>query len=225
MAEKVWRITGFNRHPSLIESLKEEVLPIFANVIPLQVATVPCSTGIEALAIAIGLEKEGYKYNMSGFDTDREAIEAAKMGQYFICPTSGQIIGDPHSNYEYHWSNLTAEDRLRYFRELGSNGKTMVESKPDIAKNLRFGVLGIQDIPPDSYDVIFCINFLKYLTDQRFSADLPTLEVVSKRLFQSNKSLGALIIDPTSDKVDSIREALITQGYSKLNEGTYLKCL
>lgn len=224
MTEKVWRITGFNRHPSLIESLREEVLPIVANGIPLQVATVPCSTGVEALAIAIGLEKEGCKYVISGFDVDKNAINAANKGQYFVSPTSGQIIGDPHSNYEYQWSNLTTGDRLNYFRESVSNGKKIVEANPNITSNLRFNLLGIQDIPPDNYDIIFCLNFLKYLTDQRFSGGLPTLETTSNRLFQSNKSLGALLIDPTSDKVESIREALITQGYVRLNEGTYLKC-
>lgn len=123
MAEEVWRITGFNRHPSIIKSLREQILPIIVNGKPLKVATVPCSTGIEALAIAIGLEKEGHNYCISGFDVDKKAIEAATQGKYFIDPTSGQIIGDPHSNYEYHWSNLTHDDRLRYFNESGLNEK------------------------------------------------------------------------------------------------------
>ncbi|MDD9953926.1 MAG: hypothetical protein OXR66_06335 [Candidatus Woesearchaeota archaeon] len=223
MAEEVWRITGFNRHPSVIQSLRDEVLPIVATEVPLQIATVPCSTGAEALAIAIELEKERCDYSIEGFDVDERAIAAATDGRYFINSTSGQITGDPHSDHEYHWSNLASSDKAKFLRESGSNGSTMVHANARIATKLRFSLLGVQDIPRDSYDVVFCLNFLRYLTDSRFSPDLPSLEIVSKRLFCSNKSLGALLIDPTSDKVGQIRQSLTAQGYTRLREGTYLK--
>jgi chemotaxis methyl-accepting protein methylase len=223
MSEQVWRLTGYNRHPSLINTLTEEVLPIIGIDKKLDIATVPCSTGTEAISIAIALEKENCKYKISGFDVDEDGIRAARESTYLLNPRSGQIVGDLCSDYSYDWSNLSDYDRKNFFSEFESNGKIIITPNQEIRKNLEFELLGVQDIPKDSFDVVFCLNFLKYLTDDKFKNELPSLDDVSRQLYNSNKSLGALMVDPTSDKVIEINESLVGVGYSKIAKGTYLK--
>lgn len=222
MVENVWKLTGFNRHPSLVDKLREEVLPIFSYKDTLKVATVPCSTGAEALSVAIALDKERISYHISGFDVDEKAIVAARNSEYFVSASSEQIVGDPYSDYEYNWSNLSSEDRTRYFEEKIVNGKILLSSRLD-KSSFDFNLQGIEDIPNNAYDVIFCLNFLKYLTDEKFASNLPSLNFVVDRLFSSNRDIGALLIDPTSDKVEPIRNSLVSTGYSRLQNGVYLK--
>jgi chemotaxis methyl-accepting protein methylase len=223
MAENIWRLTGFNRHPSLIDKLRKDVLPIVSANRPLSVATIPCSTGAEALSITIALDKEKVDYHISGFDVDEKAILASRRSQYFISSSSGQIIGDPYSGYEYNWSNLSSDDRYRYFEELKVGGRILLSSKLD-KSNFDFNLQGVEDVPNNTYNIIFCLNFLKYLTDERFSSNLPSLGFVTDKLFSSNKNIGALLIDPTSSKVKSIRDSLVSSGYLDSKDGFYLKC-
>lgn len=104
------KITGYNRHPSIMDSLKEEVLPILKGSEPLQIATVPCSTGIEALTIAVELEKMKHKYSISGFDIDQDSIKAAINATYFFNPSNSKVTGDSCSGCEYRSSSFAYMD-------------------------------------------------------------------------------------------------------------------
>ena len=223
MSEDVWKLTGYNRHPSVLRSFTTEVLPIVENSRPLKIATVPCATGIESIAIAIALDKTDTDFEIDGFDIDTAAVQAARTGRYILSSTGGQIIGDPTTDYDYQGSNFSHDDFLHYFDrgQLPTDGTILPKDR--IISRLSFKETSIVDIPEDQYDALFCLNFLKYLTDPRFSPDLPNLSTVATALFNATKQVGALMVDPTSDKVPQINHALADAGYSKSGEGIYLK--
>lgn len=223
MVEHVWKLTGFNRHPSLIQTVTSELLPLLEEGKPLEIATVPCATGVEALALAFELEKRGVDFSVSGFDVDGLAIETARNGEYILNPMSHQIVGDPRSGYSYQGSNLTSEMRQALFDELRGICGDRVILKPSFTRKAAYIILGIQELPLRDFDIILCLNFLKYFTDDRYSGNLPPLEVVSKRLHQANKFGGALLIDPNADKSQTVRESLASQGYLRMREGAYIK--
>lgn len=110
-----------------------------------------------------------------------------------------------------------------FFEEIALKKGAAIKPRRRIKSKLKFEKKGIEDMPENEYDIIFCLNFLEYTLWQKALGDFPSLDTVANTLFHSNKSQGALIIDPASDKRSPIREALTYQGYIRLTGGTYLR--
>jgi chemotaxis methyl-accepting protein methylase len=223
MVAHVERVTGFNRHPSLLEVLEDSVLPLFTGIDKLKIASVPCATGAESLAIAMQLEKSNIDYIIQGFDVDISAVNAARNGVYFVNQRNSQIEGDPSSGYTYNFSNLTNAMIDRIFDHCFVNERSAVKVKEEIASRLVFSENDILGASEDSYDIIFCCNFLKYTIDEQYSGLLPSLDTVTHTLCQATKDVGALMIEPKADKSACIQESLFSKGYMRVGQGAYLK--
>ena len=90
-----------------------------------------------------------------------------------------------------------------------------------IKSKVNFHLKGIKEVPPSEFDLIVCLNFLRYLTDKDYAGGLPSVNEASESLYRANKPYGVLLIDPKTTKSRVVHDALIAQGYLTLSKNAY----
>jgi chemotaxis protein methyltransferase CheR len=153
--------TYFFRHMQQFNALAEAVLPerlaARADTRRLRLLSAACSTGEEALSMAIVLRERvpdlaSWRVDLRGVDVNRAVLERARRGRYSA------------------WSlrETPAELRARWFVE--RNGAVEVDESIRAMVSFEASNLAGEDPYvwlPDSHDVIFCRNALMYFSPEK----------------------------------------------------------
>lgn len=179
-------VTGFFRDRQAFEVLAKSVIPRLLEQregdAPLRIWVPGCSTGEEAVSIAILLEeaasqsKNDLDVQIFATDVDPDAIEYARAGKY---PES--IVAD-----------VPAELLEKYFVKEGNNG---YKASKKIRERIVYAVQNLTADPPFSkLDLISCRNLLIYLTTSLQRKIFPTFYYTLKQdgylFLGSSESIG-----------------------------------
>jgi chemotaxis protein methyltransferase CheR len=148
-------VTEFFRDAEIYKSLQEKVIPEMIRTAAdkkIKIWSAACSTGEEPYSLAFmlneGLKDEpDFSYEILATDVDAASLRTARLGEY-----SRESVG-----------KLSKKVIGKMFRVEGAKFKV----QPGLQKNIRFfqhDLLG--EWPADfwGFDIIFCRNFLIYLT-------------------------------------------------------------
>ncbi len=171
--------TYFFRDPAVFNTIREQVLPQLAaklaNRKQLRIWSVGCSTGQEALSLAMMFAEapstwDGWTIEVVGTDVSAKAIAAARRGVY--------------SHFEVQ-RGLAIGQMLRFFDETPTGWRV----KPELARMVEFSEENLLDkVPkPGSFDLILCRNVLLYF-------DLATRTRAFQRLGEAMHSNSLLLL-------------------------------
>jgi chemotaxis protein methyltransferase WspC len=141
--------TWFCREDGAFKVLASNAVPAGSG--PLRLLCAPCSTGEEALSMALTLRDRGWgdaDFVIDAIDISELNIDAAKQGLYRRHALRGTDAG---------WQE-------RHFEAVAAGAQWRLR-RPVAAASLRFHCANVFQWPaaPASYDVVFCRNLLIYL--------------------------------------------------------------
>jgi chemotaxis protein methyltransferase WspC len=156
--------TWFFRDGKPFDYLKTDVLSVWLQSPrqPLQLLSVPCSTGEEPYSLAIALLEAGLQpkqFAIDAIDISHQSLAKAKRGVY----TKNSFRGDA-------WMN-----RDRYFQQT-ADGYELCQPVRILVNFQQGNVMTALALPQKQYDIIFCRNLLIYLQADACSKVLDAID-------------------------------------------------
>lgn len=157
--------TWFFRDSKPFDYLKTYVITewlLKPNLKPLQVLSIPCSTGEEPYSLAIALLQAGLlpkQFTVTGIDISHRAIRKAKKGIY----TKNSFRGDS-------WNYCSA-----YFQQK-EGGYEISQSIRSLVNFQQGNILTALEQQQKQYQIIFCRNLLIYLQSSACSQILSAID-------------------------------------------------
>jgi len=149
----VINVTEMFRDPSLFLAFRKEVVPFLHTYPHIRIWHAGCSTGEEAISMAILLQEEGLydKARIYGTDIDEESLEKAKSG----------IV--PLHNMKLYTQNYLKAGGIRAFSDYYTVQHDAVIFDRSLLKNIVFASHNLaSDQSFNEFNVIFCRNVLIY---------------------------------------------------------------
>ncbi len=149
---------------------------------PLQLLSIPCSTGEEPYSMAIALLEAGLyskQFAIDALDISHRSIAKAKRGVY----TKNSFRGDP-------WTNIQ-----RYFQET-PGGYELSQSVRTLVNFQQGNVLTFLEGQSKRYDIIFCRNLLIYLKSEACEQILEAIDrllIPGGLLFLGSSETGKMV--------------------------------
>jgi chemotaxis methyl-accepting protein methylase len=205
--------TEFFRDVHPFRYLEKQLLPKVAREInnpntPIRILSAPCSTGQEVYSIAIiahYLKVTGIISNpieIFGVDVDKTSVEQARAGIYRY----------------YEIKNISADALNRNFEDHAEN---QVLVRPEIRHHTRFYIHDLFKPLPfnEKFDIIFCRNFLIYISkdDQRHIIENLIRNAKKGTYFMFGITEGFNLLNETEFQVESLDEHIYRYGKTKSN--------